>query len=174
MQKITPFLWFDHEAAEAADFYVSVFSRWHGETSTVINVTRYGKAGAAASGQPEGSVMTVAFRLAGQQFTALNGGPPFKLSEAFSLAINCDTQEEVDYYWEKLSEGGDPEAQICGWLKDKFGLSWQVVPNILIEYLRDPDPDKAERVMQAMLKMKKIDIAGLKRAYGQKCPTGAS
>jgi predicted 3-demethylubiquinone-9 3-methyltransferase (glyoxalase superfamily) len=170
-QKITPFLWYDHEAEEAANFYVSVFSRWHRQNSAVISITRYGKAGAAASGRPEGSVMTVEFKLAGQKFTALNGGPPFKLSEALSLAINCDTQEEVDYYWEKLSDGGDPEAQICGWLKDKFGLSWQVVPNILIEYLKDPDPVKSERVMQAMLGMKKMAIAALKRAKAGEGPT---
>ncbi|MDR3559405.1 MAG: VOC family protein [Candidatus Pacebacteria bacterium] len=166
-QKITPFLWFDHEAEEAANFYVSVFAG-RGEDAAIENVTYYNKESSQASGQAEGSAMTVAFRLAGQKFAAINGGPPFKLSEAVSFVINCETQEEVDYYWEKLSEGGDPKAQVCGWLKDEFGLSWQVTPTILPELLSDPNPEKARRVMSAMLSMKKIYIAELKQAAADK------
>jgi len=154
MQKITPFLWFDTEAEEAAKFYVSVF-----KNSKVVSTTRYGEAGPG----PKGSVMTVEFDLEGQRFVGLNGGPQFKFTEAVSFVVNCTTQEEVDYFWEKLSEGGQ-EIQ-CGWLKDKYGLSWQVVPTILIEFLQDKDPVKAQRVMKAMLQMKKIEIEPLKRAY---------
>ena len=158
MQKITPFLWFDKEAEEAANYYVSIF-----KNSRVSKVARYDKAGAKASGRPEGSVMTVEFELFGQQFIALNGGPVFKFTEAVSFVVNCETQTEVDRYWVKLS--ADPAAEQCGWLKDKFGLSWQIVPAALGEMLSDKDPQKAGRVMQAMLQMKKIVVADLQKAY---------
>jgi predicted 3-demethylubiquinone-9 3-methyltransferase (glyoxalase superfamily) len=160
MQRISPFLWFDDKAEEAASFYTSIF-----KNSRIVNIARYGEAGAEVSGRPKGTVMTVAFQLEGQEFVALNGGPEFKFTEAISFVVNCQTQDEVDEYWEKLSEGGQ-EVQ-CGWLKDKYGLSWQIVPTILGAMLNDPDPKKAERVMKAMLQMKKIDIKGLKRAYEQ-------
>lgn len=160
MQKITPFLWFDDNAEEAVNFYTSVF-----KNSKIGTVARYDEAGAQASGRPKGSVMTASFQLNGQDFIALNGGPHFKFSEAISFVVNCETQEEVDYYWEKLSEGGDEKAQMCGWLKDKFGLSWQIVPTVLGKLLSDQDAKKSQRVMQAMLQMKKIDIAGLEKAY---------
>jgi predicted 3-demethylubiquinone-9 3-methyltransferase (glyoxalase superfamily) len=162
MNKITPFLWFDNQAEEAARFYVSVF-----ENSKITDVARYGDEGAKASGQPKGSAMTVAFQLDGQEFVALNGGPHFKFSEAVSFVVNCTTQEEVDHFWEELSAGGDDKAQQCGWLKDKYGLSWQIVPTVLGEMLQDKDPKKSERVMQALLQMKKLDIATLKKAYAQ-------
>jgi predicted 3-demethylubiquinone-9 3-methyltransferase (glyoxalase superfamily) len=158
MQRITPFLWFDHQAEEAANFYVSIF-----RSSRILGVTRYDEEGAKAAGRPKGSVMTVAFELDGQEFTALNGGPLFKFTEAMSLVVKCETQEEVDHFWERLSAGGQ-EVQ-CGWLKDKFGLSWQVVPTALVEMLQDKDPQKAKRVMAAMLKMKKISIEPLRQAY---------
>ena len=154
MQKITPFLWFDDKAEEAMNFYVSVF-----ENSKVVSINRYGEAGPG----PAGSVMTASFVLDGQEFVALNGGPHFKFSPAISFVVNCTTQEEVDELWAKLSAGGK-EVQ-CGWLEDKYGLSWQIVPTVLIEMLNDADPVKANRVMQAMLQMVKIDIAGLRRAY---------
>src|SRR5688572_29380258 len=154
MQLITPFLWFDNNAEEAMNFYVSVF-----KNSKVGRVTRYSEAGPG----PAGSVMTVEFELDGQEFMGLNGGPHFKFTEAVSFVINCDSQEEVDRFWEKLTENGGAESQ-CGWLKDKYGLSWQVVPAILGELLKDKDRGKAERVMKAMLQMKKIDIATLKKA----------
>lgn len=157
---ITPCLWYDHEAEDAAKFYIAIF-----ENSKITAVARYGEAGQEIHGQKPGSVMTVAFELNGQSFTALNGGPVFKLSEAVSFQIECETQKEVDHYWEKLSAGGDPEAQQCGWLKDKFGLSWQVVPKILPKLLMDPDTGKSQRTMQALLQMKKLDIAGLQRAF---------
>ena len=160
MQKITPFLWFDNQAEEAVNFYVSIF-----KNSKIGNLTRYDEKVAKASGQPEGSVMTIDFQLEGQDFIALNGGPQFKFSEAISFSVDCKTQEEVDGLWQKLSEGG--EEGPCGWLKDRFGLSWQIVPTILIEMLKDKDPEKAKRVTQAMLQMKKIDIEALKRAYDQ-------
>lgn len=160
MQRITPFLWFDHQAEEAARYYVSIF-----KNSKILNVARYGDAGAAASGRPKGSVMTVTFQLDGQEFTALNGGPEFKFTEAISLMVNCKTQQDVDELWDRLTDGGEPGP--CGWLKDKYGLSWQIVPTVLGEMMLDKDPKKAERVMQAMLQMKKIEIAGLKRAYEQ-------
>src|SRR6058998_242044 len=160
MQKIAPFLWFDNQAEDAVNFYVSIF-----KNSKIGSVTRYAEEAAKASGRPKGSVMTVAFELNGQEFVALNGGPIFKFTEAISFVVNCETQAEVDEYWEKLSAGGQ-EVQ-CGWLKDKYGLSWQIVPTILGEMLSDPDPKKAERVMKAMLQMKKIDIKGLKQAYEQ-------
>ena len=157
MQKITPFLWYDDKAEEAANFYVSVF-----KNSKIGSITRYEKEGAKASGRPEGTAMTVEFQLDGQKFLALNGGPHFKFTEAVSFVVNCETQEEVDYFWEKLSAGG-AESQ-CGWLKDKYGLSWQVVPTILVELFKDTDPEKSKKVMHAMLQMKKIDIPTLKRA----------
>jgi predicted 3-demethylubiquinone-9 3-methyltransferase (glyoxalase superfamily) len=160
IQKITPCLWFDDQAAQAAKFYTEIF-----KNSRINKVSRYGKEGYEIHHRPEGSVMTVAFELDGQAFTALNGGPVFKLNEAISFQVDCATQEEVDYYWEKLSEGGDEKAQQCGWLKDKYGLSWQIVPRVLVEMLNDPDAKKSQRVMAAMLKMKKIEIETLKRAY---------
>jgi predicted 3-demethylubiquinone-9 3-methyltransferase (glyoxalase superfamily) len=160
MQRITPFLWFDDKAEEAAAFYTSIF-----KNSKIGTVARYGDAGAEVSGRPKGTVMTVSFQLDGQEFVALNGGPQFKFTEAVSFVVNCQTQEEVDEYWKKLSDGGQ-EVQ-CGWLKDKYGLSWQIVPTILSEMVSDPDPKKADRVMKAMLQMKKIDIKALKQAYEQ-------
>jgi predicted 3-demethylubiquinone-9 3-methyltransferase (glyoxalase superfamily) len=164
MQKITPFLWYDNQAEEAANFYVSVFSTRPGADSDpgpskVVTVTRYGTAG---PGTP-GTVMTVSFLLAGQEFTALNGGAqPFTFNESISFVVNCQAQDEVDELWAALTKGG--EEGPCGWLKDRYGLSWQIVPTRLIELLTDPDPEKAQRVMQAMLQMKKIDIATLERA----------
>jgi predicted 3-demethylubiquinone-9 3-methyltransferase (glyoxalase superfamily) len=154
-QKITTFLWFDREAEEAATFYTSIF-----EDSKILAVSRYGDAGPG----PKGSVMTVEFQLAGQRFLALNGGPHFKFTEAISLVVDCETQEEVDALWGKLTSGGGREAP-CGWLKDRFGLSWQIVPSALGQLMRDPDPERSKRVMQAMLQMKKLDIAALKRAH---------
>jgi predicted 3-demethylubiquinone-9 3-methyltransferase (glyoxalase superfamily) len=153
MQKITPFLWFDNQAEEAMNFYVSIF-----KNSKIVSVSRYGDAGPG----PKGSVMTATFQLDGQEFIALNGGPHFKFTEAISLFVKCQTQQEVDDFWEKLSQGGQKSQ--CGWLKDKFGLSWQIVPTILGELLGDKDREKSKRVMQAMLQMTKIDIEGLKRA----------
>jgi len=157
MQKITPFLWFDDQAEEAVKFYTSIF-----KNSKIGKIARYDEAGEKASGRPKGSVMTVEFQLEGQEFVALNGGPHFQFTEAVSFVVNCQTQEEVDYYWEKLSEEGK-EVQ-CGWLKDKYGLSWQIVPTILGELLSDKDAAKSQRVMQAMLKMVKLDIDKLKAA----------
>ncbi len=156
MQKITPYLWFDDQAEEAVNFYTSIF-----KNSRVLNVSRYGEAGPG----PAGSVMTATFELDGQEFMALNGGPQYKFTEAISFLVHCKTQKEVDELWEKLSEGGEEEQ--CGWLKDKYGLSWQINPTVLGEMLSDPDPKKSRRVMEAMLKMKKIDIAALKQAYGE-------
>jgi len=158
MQRITPFLWFDDQAEEAVDFYVSIF-----KNSKIRSIARYDEEGAKAAGRPKGSVMTVAFELDGQDFTALNGGPIFKFTEAMSLVVNCETQEEVDHFWERLSAGGQ-EVQ-CGWLKDRFGVSWQVVPTVLVEMLQDKDPERSKRVMAAMLRMKKINIEPLKNAY---------
>ena len=168
MQKITPFLWFDNSAEEAVNFYVSIFSSKPGPTSSrkdskVKDITRYDEAGSKASGQPKGTAMTVPFQLDGQDFVALNGGPHFKFTEAISFVVNCKTQEEVDYFWEKLSEGGDPKAQMCGWLKDKFGVSWQVLPTILGKLMSNPA--KSQSVMQAVLQMKKINIEALQKAY---------
>ena len=156
MQKITPFLWFDGNAEEAMRFYVSIF-----RNSKVGSITRYGDAGPG----PKGTVMVVTFQLDGQEFIALNGGPQFTFSPAISLVVNCDTQEEVDAFWEKLSEGG--EKLQCGWLKDQYGLSWQIVPTVLGEMMQDKDEEKSQRVMKAMLQMNKIDIARLKQAYAQ-------
>ena len=158
--KIAPCLWFDNQAEDAARFYTGIF-----KDSKIVAVSRYGEAGQEVHGQKPGTVMTVAFELEGQSFTALNGGPVFKFNEAISLQITCESQEEVDHYWNKLSAGGDEKAQQCGWLKDRFGVSWQVVPRALIEMLLDTDAAKSQRVMTAMLKMKKFDIAELKRAY---------
>jgi predicted 3-demethylubiquinone-9 3-methyltransferase (glyoxalase superfamily) len=158
LQRITPFLWFDHQAEEAVRFYVSIF-----KNSSIQSIARYDDEAARASGRPKGSVMTVAFELDGQKFTALNGGPLFKFTEAISFVVNCETQEEVDHFWEKLSAGGQ-EIQ-CGWLKDRFGVSWQVVPTVLSEMLQDKDPETSKRVMAALLKMKKIRIEALKKAH---------
>jgi predicted 3-demethylubiquinone-9 3-methyltransferase (glyoxalase superfamily) len=154
MQKITPFLWFDDQAEEAMNFYVSIF-----KNSKVASITRYGEAGPG----PKGTVMSATFSLDGQEFFAINGGPLFKFTEAISLFVNCETQQEVDELWDKLSAGGKPSR--CGWLKDKFGLSWQIIPSILGKMLGDRDADKAKRVMQAMLKMDKLDIKKLEQAY---------
>ena len=154
MQKIVPFLWFDNQAEEAMNHYISIFP-----DSKVVSVSRYGDAGPG----PKGTVMVANFQLAGQEFMALNGGPEFKFTEAISLLVNCATQEEVDELWQKLSEGG--ERGPCGWLKDKYGVSWQIIPTALGEMLQDPDAEKSNRVMQAMLQMGKIDIAALRRAY---------
>jgi predicted 3-demethylubiquinone-9 3-methyltransferase (glyoxalase superfamily) len=159
-QPITPCLWFDTQAEEAARFYTGVF-----KTSKIGKISRYTEAGHDVHGQPAGKVMTVEFELNGQPFTALNGGPHFKFNEAISFQIMCKDQEEVDYYWNKLGQGGDPNAQQCGWLKDKYGLSWQVVPTALVELLGDPNREKSGRAMEAMLKMKKLDIAELERAF---------
>jgi len=156
MQKITPFLWFDGKAEEAVNFYTSIF-----KDSKIVNIARYGEAGPG----PAGTVMTAMFELNGQEFIALNGGPQFKFTEAISFSVNCETQEEVDNFWKRLSEGG--EEGPCGWLKDKFGLSWQINPTVLGEMLGDKNPEKAGRVMKAMLQMKRIDIKTLKQAYQQ-------
>jgi len=158
MQKITPFLWFDTQAEEAASFYVSIF-----ENSRIKGLARYDGEAAQAAGRPKGSVMTVQLELDGQEFVALNGGPVFKFTEAISFVVNCETQAEIDHFWRKLSAGGQ-EVQ-CGWLKDRFGVSWQVVPTCLGEMLQDKDPEKPKRVMAAIMKMKKLDIDGLRRAY---------
>ena len=155
MPKITPFLWFDTQAEEAANHYVSIF-----KSSKIVNVARYGDAGPG----PKGSAMTVAFQLDGQDFVALNGGPQFKFDEAISFVVNCETQQEVDDYWNKLLAGGGKPSR-CGWLKDKYGLSWQIVPTVLGKLLQDKDPQKSRRVMEAMLQMQKIDIARLKQAH---------
>ncbi|MBW4580261.1 MAG: VOC family protein [Tildeniella nuda ZEHNDER 1965/U140] len=158
IQTITS-LWFDDQAKAAAEFYTAIFSN-----SKIVNITRYGEAGYEAHGKPAGTVMVVAFELDGQTFTALNGGPVFKFNEAISFQVNCDTQKDVDYYWEKLSAGGDDTAQQCGWLKDKYRVSWQIVPRILVELLSDTDAEKSQKAMTAMLQMQKIDINELKRA----------
>jgi predicted 3-demethylubiquinone-9 3-methyltransferase (glyoxalase superfamily) len=160
MQKITPFLWFDNNAEEAAQFYTSVF-----KNSRILSVSRYGDAGPG----PKGSVMVVSFQLEGQQFTALNGGPPFKFSEVFSFVVSCENQQEIDYYWNKLTSGGGQESQ-CGWLKDKFGFSWQIVPTALGKLMSDKDAKKASRVMQALLQMKKLEIATLEEAAEGRVP----
>jgi predicted 3-demethylubiquinone-9 3-methyltransferase (glyoxalase superfamily) len=160
VQQIVPCLWFEDQAEEAATLYVSVF-----EKSRIARIARYTQAGKEIHGREAGSVMTVEFELEGQRFTALNGGPQFKFNEAISLQVICETQGEIDRYWEKLAAGGDEKAQQCGWLKDRFGLSWQVVPALLPELMTDRDPVKAGRTMNAMLKMKKLDIATLKKAH---------
>jgi predicted 3-demethylubiquinone-9 3-methyltransferase (glyoxalase superfamily) len=160
MQAIKPCLWFDKQAEEAAKFYCSIF-----KNAKLGAVTRYGKEGHEIHGMPEGSVLAIEFSLDGNDFVALNGGPLFKFTEAVSFQVLCETQKDVDYYWEKLSAGGDPKAQQCGWLKDKFGLSWQVVPTVLAGLLYDKDAKKAGRTMNALLQMKKLDIAALQRAH---------
>ena len=160
MQKITPFLWFDNNAEEAVKFYTSIF-----KNSKILTVARYNEEGAKASGRAKGSVMTIAFDLNGQEFVAINGGPVFKFTEAISFVVNCENQEEIDHFWEKLSEGGQ-EVQ-CGWLKDMYGISWQIVPTILGKMMSDPDPKKSENAMKAMLQMKKLDIKKLEQAYEQ-------
>ena len=159
--RIAPCLWFDDKAEEAARFYTGIF-----RNSRIRTVTRYGTAGFETHHRPAGSVMTVEFELDGQPFTALNGGPEFKFNEAVSLQIFCATQDEIDYYWDKLSAGGDPQAQVCGWLKDRYGLSWQVVPENMEELFKDEESAGAKRAMEAMLRMKKLDIAELERAHG--------
>jgi predicted 3-demethylubiquinone-9 3-methyltransferase (glyoxalase superfamily) len=166
VRKIAPCLWFDNQAEEAARFYAGIF-----KNSKIGRISRYGEAGQEVHHRPPGSVMTVEFELEGQPFTGLNGGPVFQFNEAISFQIDCENQQEVDYYWNKLTPGGDPNAQQCGWLKDKFGVSWQVVPRRLAELMSDPDPAKAGRAMEAMLPMKKIDIAALERAVAE--PSGA-
>ena len=157
---ISPCLWFDSQAEEAAEFYTSIFSN-----SRIVSVSRYGEAGREIHGKPAGSAMVVTFELDGQEFAGLNGGPLFKFNEAISFQVHCETQAEVDYFWERLCEGGDPNAQQCGWLKDKFGVSWQVVPTIVTELITGQPSEASERMMQALLGMKKLDIAELKRAY---------
>ena len=160
MQKITTCLWFDNQAEEAANFYASIF-----KNSKIGNITRYGKEGYEIHKREAGTVMTMDFEIEGQKFTGLNGGPVFKFNDAISFVVNCKTQKEVDYYWEKLSEGGDERAQQCGWLKDKYGVSWQIVPDIMSELIGNPTSEKSQRAVKAMLQMKKIDIEGLKKAY---------
>src|SRR6266850_414856 len=161
VHRITPCLWFDDQAEAAAQFYTGIFPN-----SRITNVARYGEAGREIHGRPPGSVMVVAFELEGQTFTALNGGPVFKFNEAISFQVNCETQQEVDSYWEKLSAaGGDPAAQQCGWIKDKYGVSWQVVPTVLPKLVGDPTSEKSQRAMKAMLQMKKLDIAKLEDAH---------
>jgi predicted 3-demethylubiquinone-9 3-methyltransferase (glyoxalase superfamily) len=160
IQKLAPCLWFDDQAEEAASFYAGIF-----KNSRIGRIARYGNAGHEVHGRAPGSVMIVAFELDGQSFTALNGGPVFKFNEAISFQVNCETQEEIDYFWDKLGKGGDEKARQCGWLKDKYGVSWQIVPTVLPELVGDPDSEKSERAMHAMLQMKKLDIEQLKRAY---------
>jgi predicted 3-demethylubiquinone-9 3-methyltransferase (glyoxalase superfamily) len=160
VRAIAPCLWFDNQAEDAAKFYTGVF-----KNSKIGKISRYGKEGHEIHKRPAGSVMTVAFELDGHKFTALNGGPLFKFNEAISFQVHCETQQEVDYYWEKLSAGGDEKAQQCGWLKDRYGVSWQIVPVALIDMVGDAESAKSQRAMKAMLQMKKIDIAALKRAY---------
>jgi predicted 3-demethylubiquinone-9 3-methyltransferase (glyoxalase superfamily) len=160
--RITPFLWFDDNAEEAVTFYTSIF-----ENSRVIRTVRYTPEGAKASGRDAGSVMTIAFELAGQPFTALNGGPVFAFNEAISLVVHCETQAEIDHYWDHLGAGGPIESQQCGWLEDKYGVSWQIVPDVLPDLLSDPDDARARRAMEAMLGMKKLEIATLRSAAGR-------
>ena len=160
IQKIRPCLWFDDQAEAAVTFYSGIFYN-----SRIVQISRYGKAGQEIHKKAPGSVMAIAFELEGQAFSALNGGPQFKFNEAISFQVNCETQQEIDYYWNQLAEGGPAEAQQCGWLKDKYGVSWQIVPDILIAMLNDTDEEKSQRAMQAMLQMKKIDIETLKRAW---------
>jgi len=160
LQRFTTCLWFDHEAEEAAKYYTSIF-----KNSRIIDITRYSGAGQEVHRRPPGSVMVAAFELDGQSFMGLNGGPVFKFNEAVSIVINCDTQDEIDYYWEKLGAGGDPKAQQCGWLKDKYGLSWQVVPRGMEEMLKDADSPGAKRAFAAVMDMKKLDKAAIEKAY---------
>ena len=162
LDAITPCLWFDNQAEEAARFYAGIF-----KNSRIVSTTRYGEAGRDIHRQEPGTVLAVAFELDGQPFTALNGGPIFKFNEAISFQIHCKTQEELDYYWQKLSEGGDENAQQCGWLKDRYGVSWQVIPTLLLDMLNDPEQARSQRAMTAMLQMKKIDLEALKRVCAQ-------
>lgn len=159
-QRITANLWFDRNAEEAINFYTSIF-----KNSSIKGMTHYTKEGFEVHQMPEGTVMNIVFELDGQEFLALNGGPIFKFNEAISFAVNCSDQDEIDYYWNKLAAGGDPKAQVCGWLKDKFGLSWQIVPTILSELLKDKDQNRTSRVMAAMMQMKKIDLSLLEKAF---------
>ncbi|MCW2271103.1 3-demethylubiquinone-9 3-methyltransferase [compost metagenome] len=161
IQTITPCLWFDHQAEQAVRFYIQTF----GGSSRILSTRYYSDVGTEIHGRPAGSVMAISFELDGQQFSALNGGPHFKFTEAISLQVNCQSQAEIDHYWNTLGEEGDPQAQVCGWLKDRYGLSWQVVPVRLFEMIEDQDADKAGRVMAAMLQMKKMDLAALEHAY---------
>ena len=163
MQKINPGLWFDSNAEEAVKLYTSIFKK-----SKIRKITRYGEEGYEIHGRPAGSVMTIEFELHGQTFTALNGGPVFKFNEAISFQVSCKSQQELDYYWRKLSKGGDVKAQQCGWLKDKYGVSWQIVPAVLGEMLKGKDAEVSNRVMKALLQMKKLDIKKLKQAYEQR------
>ncbi len=163
MRKISPCLWFDNQAEEAARFYTSVF-----RNSRIGRISRYGKEGYEIHGRPEGTVMAVEFEIDGRPFSALNGGPAFRFNEAISFQVYCETQEDVDYFWKKLSEGGDEKAQQCGWLKDRYGVSWQIVPSVLISMLLDKDTAKSDRVMKAMLQMVKLDINRLRQAYEQR------
>ncbi|MNZ59737.1 3-demethylubiquinone-9 3-methyltransferase [compost metagenome] len=160
IQRINACLWFDDQAEQAVDFYVGIFPN-----SRILAISRYGEAGREIHGKEPGSVMTVAFELDGVAFTALNGGPVFRFNEAISMQINCETQAQIDHYWDRLSAGGEPAAQQCGWLKDRFGLSWQVVPANLVDMVGDPDSEKSQRAMNALLGMKKLDIQALERAY---------
>lgn len=160
IQQIVPCLWFDSQAEEAVNYYIGIFDH-----ASITHITRYTEAGKEIHGREPGSVLTVSFQLNGAEFTAMNGGPLFKFSEAISFQVMCDSQQEVDRYWLHLGQGGDPAAQQCGWLKDKFGLSWQVVPRVLMDMLKDGTPAKSERVMAALMQMKKLDIAELQRAY---------
>ena len=159
-QRIHPCLWFDDQSEEAARFYTGIF-----KNSRIVSVTRYGTAGFEIHRRPAGSVMTVEFELEGQPFTALNGGPLFKFNEAISFEVYCESQEEIDYYWDRLTAGGDPKAQQCGWLKDRYGVSWQVVPTGMAEMMKDPTSPGAQRAMEVVLRSKKLDIAELKKAY---------
>ena len=160
LQRISPCLWFSDQAEQAVAFYSSVF-----KGAKISRVTRYGQAGREVHGRPAGSVMTIEFELDGTPFTALNAGPAFTFNEAVSMQVHCDSQQEIDYYWERLGQGGDPKAQQCGWLKDRFGLSWQIVPRVLSDMLADADHAKSGRAMTSMLQMKKFDIAALQRAF---------
>jgi predicted 3-demethylubiquinone-9 3-methyltransferase (glyoxalase superfamily) len=160
MQKITPHLWFDNQAEEAVNFYTSVF-----KNSSTIRTSHYGKAGFEVHKMPEGTVMTIEFEIEGERFVALNGGPVFKFNEAVSFIVKCENQEELDYYWEKLSEGGDKNAQQCGWLKDRFGVSWQVIPTELSDMMSDENTERKERVISTFMKMKKLDMKELEKAY---------
>ena len=169
IHRLTPCLWFDSQAEEAARYYTGIF-----KNSKIGRIARYGEAGREVHGRPAGSVMTIEFELEGQPFTALNGGPVFSFNEAISFQIGCDTQEEVDYYWDRLTRGGDVKAQQCGWLKDKYGLSWQVVPNVLEKMMTDPDREKSGRAMEALLQMKKLDIEELERAFRGEARAGAA
>jgi predicted 3-demethylubiquinone-9 3-methyltransferase (glyoxalase superfamily) len=163
MKNITPCLWFDTQAEDAAKFYTSIF-----KNSRIKHIQRYSEVGKEFHGKPPGSVMVASFEINGQEFTALNGGPLFKISEAVSFQIMCESQDEVDYYWEKLTQGGDASAQACGWLKDKFGVSWQVIPIEFLEILSGPDGQRAQRAMTAMFQMKKLDLNAIKKAADQK------